>query len=66
MRTLHVGLRGEDLDRSLRFWTSLGYDVVGTVPETEFGSVGSEGGVGDPQRRLAEACSPPAKPSRES
>jgi lactoylglutathione lyase len=39
MRTLHAGLRVEDLDRSLEFYTSLGYEVVGTVPETEFGSL---------------------------
>ncbi len=39
MRTLHVGLRVEDLERSLAFYTSLGYEVVGTVPETELGSL---------------------------
>jgi lactoylglutathione lyase len=39
VRTLHVGLRVEDLERSLRFYTRLGYEVVGTVPETEFGSL---------------------------
>jgi len=39
MRTLHVGLRVEDLERSLGFYASLGYEVVGTVPETEFGSL---------------------------
>jgi lactoylglutathione lyase len=39
MRTLHVGLRVADLDRSLEFYGNLGYDVVGTVPETEFGSL---------------------------
>jgi lactoylglutathione lyase len=39
MRTLHVGLRVEDLERSLAFYTRLGYEVVGTVPETEFGSL---------------------------
>ena len=39
MRTLHVGLRVEDLDRSLGFYENLGYEVVGTVPETEFGSL---------------------------
>ncbi len=39
MRTLHVGLRVEDLDRSLEFYKNLGYDVVGTVPETEFGGL---------------------------
>lgn len=37
MRTLHVGLRVADLDRSLEFYSQLGYDVVGTVPATDFG-----------------------------
>jgi lactoylglutathione lyase len=37
MRTLHVGLRVADLKRSLAFWTGLGYEVLGTVPETELG-----------------------------
>jgi lactoylglutathione lyase len=39
MRTLHIGLRVDDLTRSLAFYTSVGYEVVGTVPETEFGSL---------------------------
>ena len=39
MRTLHVGLRVAALDRSLAFYTRLGYEIVGTVPETEFGSL---------------------------
>lgn len=39
MRTLHVGLRVSDLERSLTFYTGLGYRVVGTVPETELGSL---------------------------
>jgi lactoylglutathione lyase len=39
MRTLHVGLRVADLERSLTFYTSLGYEVLGNVPETEFGSL---------------------------
>ena len=39
MRTLHVGLRVEDLNRSLEFYSNLGYEVVGTVPETDFGSL---------------------------
>jgi lactoylglutathione lyase len=39
MRTLHAGLRVEDLERSLAFYTTLGYEVVGTVPDTEFGSL---------------------------
>jgi lactoylglutathione lyase len=39
MRTLHVGVRVGDLDRSVDFYTRLGYQVVGAVPETEFGSL---------------------------
>jgi len=39
MRTLHTGLRVEDLERSLAFYTRLGYEVVGTVPQTEIGSL---------------------------
>ena len=39
MRTLYVGLRVADLKRSLAFWTGLGYEVLGTVPGTEFGSL---------------------------
>ena len=39
MRTLHVGIRVADLERSLAFYTGLGYEVVGNVPETEFGSL---------------------------
>jgi lactoylglutathione lyase len=39
MRTLHTGLRVSDLARSLAFYKALGYDVLGTVPETAFGSL---------------------------
>jgi lactoylglutathione lyase len=39
MRTLHIGLRVADLERSLAFYTGLGYEVLGSVPETEFGSL---------------------------
>lgn len=39
MRTLHVGLRVSDLDRSLAFYTSLGYEVLGEAPATAFGSL---------------------------
>ncbi len=37
MRTLHVGLRVTDLERSLAFYTAVGYEVVGSVPETGIG-----------------------------
>ena len=39
MRTLHLGLRVSDLERSLAFYKALGYEVLGTVPETDFGSL---------------------------
>ena len=39
MRTLHVGLRVGDLKRSLAFYTTVGYTVVGTVEGTAFGSL---------------------------
>ncbi|HEV8558638.1 MAG TPA: VOC family protein [Actinophytocola sp.] len=39
MRTLHFGLRVADLERSLTFYTAVGYEVVGSVPETAFGSL---------------------------
>jgi lactoylglutathione lyase len=37
MRTLHFGLRVADLDRSLAFYTAVGYEVVGSVPATGIG-----------------------------
>jgi lactoylglutathione lyase len=37
VRTLHVGLRVADRDRSLAFYRALGYEVVGAVPETPIG-----------------------------
>ena len=39
MRTLHFGLRVADLDRSLAFYTALGYEIVGRVPETPLGEL---------------------------
>ena len=39
MRSLHIGLRVTDLERSLDFYTSVGYELVGTVPETDLGSL---------------------------
>lgn len=37
MRTLHLGLRVADLERSLAFYTAVGYEVVGRVPRTAHG-----------------------------
>lgn len=39
MRTLHFGLRVVDLERSLAFYTAVGYEVIGSVPDTPFGSL---------------------------
>ncbi len=39
MRTLHVGLRVSDLERSLAFYTGVGYTVVGRVEGTPFGTL---------------------------
>ena len=39
MRTLHFGLRVADLDRSLAFYTAVGYEVVGSVPGTAIGDL---------------------------
>ena len=39
MRTLHVGLRVADPDRSIAFYTAVGYEVVGRVPETPSGAL---------------------------
>ncbi len=36
---LHLGLRVTDLDRSLAFYTTLGYAELGRVPNTPFGSL---------------------------
>jgi catechol 2,3-dioxygenase-like lactoylglutathione lyase family enzyme len=39
MRMLHLGLRVTNLERSLAFYTAVGYAKVGNVPETAFGSL---------------------------
>ena len=39
MRTLHIGLRVANLQRSISFYTGLGYEVLGDVPGTELGTL---------------------------
>ena len=39
MRTLHVGLRVSDLQRSLVFYKAVGYAVIGTVEGTPHGTL---------------------------
>jgi lactoylglutathione lyase len=38
MRTLHFDLRIADRDRSLAFYSAVGYEVVGSVPDTPGGA----------------------------
>lgn len=75
MRTLQVGLRVADLERSIAFSTSTGHEVIGDVPATELGTltmlklpdefVALEL-VHDPQQRpdRARGCQPLGDPSR--
>jgi lactoylglutathione lyase len=37
VRTLHFGLHVADLERSRAFYTAVGYEVVGEVPQTPLG-----------------------------
>jgi lactoylglutathione lyase len=39
MRTLHVGIRVADPDRAVGFYTALGYEVVGRVPDSPAGQL---------------------------
>jgi lactoylglutathione lyase len=48
MRTLHFGIRVADLDRSLAFYTAVGYEIVGSVPDTPLGQLTMLKLPGDP------------------
>lgn len=48
MRTLHVGLRVGDPERSLAFYSAVGYTVAGTVEGTASGSLSMLQLPGDP------------------
>ena len=48
MRTLHVGLRVSDLERSLVFYRAVGYTVAGTVEGTPLGTLSMLQLPGDP------------------
>jgi len=39
MRTLHLGLRVSDIEKSLQFYEAIGYEVIGEVSETSHGSL---------------------------
>lgn len=61
MRMLHLGLRVTDLDRSLAFYTAVGYAERGRVPATPFGSLTMLQLPGDPFISL-ELVHDPARP----
>jgi catechol 2,3-dioxygenase-like lactoylglutathione lyase family enzyme len=61
MRMLHLGLRVTNLERSLAFYTAVGYAKIGGVPETEFGSLTMLQLTDDPFASL-ELVHDPARP----
>ncbi|GAA3266719.1 MULTISPECIES: VOC family protein [Dactylosporangium] len=61
MRMLHLGLRVTDLERSLAFYTAVGYTAIGTVPQTPFGTLTMLQLPGDPFCSL-ELVHDPARP----
>jgi hypothetical protein len=61
---LRLGLRVTDLDRSLAFYTALGYAELGRVPETEFGSLSMLQLPGDPFVSL-ELVYDPVRPVKD-
>jgi lactoylglutathione lyase len=65
MRMLHLGLRVTDLDRSLAFYTAVGYAELGRVPETGFGSLTMLKLPGDPYASL-ELVHDPARPVKDT
>ena len=65
MRMLQLGLRVTDRERSLAFYTALGYAELGVVPETEFGSLTMLQLPGDPFVSL-ELVHDPARPVRDT
>jgi len=39
MRTLHIGLRVGEIEKSLEFYEAVGYEVIGEVPSTSHGGL---------------------------
>ena len=61
---LHLGLRVTDLQRSLAFYTALGYAELGGVAETDFGSLTMLKLPDDPFATL-ELVHDPARPVQD-
>ncbi|GLZ48348.1 hypothetical protein Acsp06_45330 [Actinomycetospora sp. NBRC 106375] len=66
MRTLHFGLRVADIDRSLAFYTAVGYEVVGAVPGTGLGDLTMLGLPGDEFVTIELVHDPDAPPAPSS
>ncbi|WP_426501953.1 VOC family protein [Dactylosporangium sp. McL0621] len=64
MRMLHLGLRVTDLERSIAFYTAVGFATIGSVPGTAFGSLTMLQLPGDPFVSL-ELVHDPARPVRD-
>ncbi|MBM0228634.1 MULTISPECIES: VOC family protein [Micromonospora] len=64
MRMLHLGLRVTDLNRSLVFYTAVGFARIGSVQETGFGSLTMLQLPDDPFVSL-ELVHDPARPVRD-
>ncbi|MGY1732146.1 VOC family protein [Geodermatophilus sp. SYSU D01045] len=58
MRTLHVGLRVADAERAVAFYTAVGYEVVGRVPETPIGQLTMLKLPGDDVVSIELVCDP--------
>ena len=61
MPTLPAGLRVTDLERSLTFYSAVGYAVLGTIEGTAFGSLSMLQLPGDPFATI-ELAHDPASP----
>jgi len=59
MRTLHLGLRVADLERSLAFYEAIGYEVVGSAPATPLGHLTMLGLPGDEFVTIELVSDPP-------
>ena len=66
MRTLHIGLCVNNLERSLAFYTALGYRVVGSVADTPLGSLTMIKLPDDPFVALELVADPPDGGARVS
>ncbi|TDN87727.1 VOC family protein [Microbacterium sp. BK668] len=65
MKTLHIGLRVADRQASTDFYRKLGYEVVGTVPDSPIGHLTMMRLPGDEYVTLELVASPDLAPAAE-